>query len=75
MMNKALLLAMLALSSAVIALPTASACYSTNEVIRYVICDGGGSRRDVQAALAFVGEEAGDAIEFVQSTEAWGLLP
>ena len=73
-MKTTLILSMLALTCVATALPTASACYSTVEVVQYAYC-GGGAARDAGAAVAFAAEEAGDAVAFVQGTEAWDLLP
>lgn len=74
-MKTPLILTMLAVATIATALPTASACYATNEVVRYVVCDGSGARDDAAAAVAFAQEEAGDVLEFVQGTELWQLLP
>lgn len=73
-MKHTLILTMLAVACVATALPTASACYSTIPAVNYAYC-GGGAVRDAKATAAFALQEAGDVVAFLQSTEAWDLLP
>ena len=77
-MSKMLLMTTIALAAlAMTAMPTASACQwigPGDQYLNYATCNGGAAH-DAISAVGFAQQEAGDAIAFVQSTEAYGLLP